>query len=148
MPNRIFRVHTGYSSARRDLERMAEEEERMTNYTSTDVQGDWEFKIVRSTTGAFGRKEALNKLIAEEAQAGWTMVEKFDNARVRFRRPVSARANDAHLPEGIDPYRSYYGLNPVATSLILVVAVILGAVILICVVGIVVFLILQGGIPQ
>jgi hypothetical protein len=147
MPIRNFRSRTGYSSARRDRERMAEEE-RMSIYTPSDLGGDWEFKIVRSTTGAFSREDTLNKLIAEEAQAGWTMVEKFDDARVRFKRPVRARANDAYLPPGTDPYRSYYGLNPAATSLILVAAVVLGAVIFLCVIGITVFLILQGGITH
>ena len=37
------------------------------------------------------------------------MLEKFDDSRVRFKRPRSARARDAFLSEGVDPYRTRYG---------------------------------------
>ena len=87
----------------------AEEEEDMAQYTRDDLQKDWEFKIVRSGTDAFRKPEALNKLIEEETQAGWVMLEKFDDNRVRFKRPRSARAKDAFLPDDVDPYRTQYG---------------------------------------
>ena len=85
------------------------EEEDMAQYTQDDLEGDWEFKIVRSDSAAFRKPEVLNKLIEEEAQAGWTMLEKFDDSRVRFKRPRSARARDTFRPEGVDPYRTRYG---------------------------------------
>jgi hypothetical protein len=87
----------------------AEEEEDMAKYTQDDLQQDWEFKIVRSDTAAFRKPEVLNRLIEEEAQAGWVMLEKFDDGRVRFKRPRSARARDALLPDDVDPYRTQYG---------------------------------------
>jgi hypothetical protein len=37
------------------------------------------------------------------------MLEKFDDSRIRFKRPRSARARDVLLPEGVDPYRTQYG---------------------------------------
>jgi len=85
------------------------EEENMTQYTQEDLKGDWEFKIVRSESGAFRKPEVLEKLIEEEARAGWVLLEKFDDSRVRFKRPRSARARDGFLPEGVDPYRTRYG---------------------------------------
>ena len=86
------------------------EEENMTPYTQDDLANDWEFKIVRSETAAFRKPEVLSKLLEEEAQAGWVMLEKLDDSRVRFKRPRSARARDAYLPDGVDPYRTRYGV--------------------------------------
>ncbi len=82
----------------------------MTKYTDADLQGDWEFKIVRANTMAFRKPDVFRQVCAEEARAGWTLVEKFDDSRLRFKRPVSARAGDAGL--GFDPYRTYYGISP------------------------------------
>jgi len=69
------------------------EEEDMTQYTQDDLSNDWEFKIVRSSTAVFRNPKALNKLLEEEAQAGWIMLEKLDDSRIRFKRPRSARAS-------------------------------------------------------
>ncbi len=82
----------------------------MADYTQNDLKNDYEFKIVRSDAGAFRKPEVLSRLIEEEAQAGWVMLEKFDNSRIRFKRPHSARAKDAYLPDGVDPYRTRYGV--------------------------------------
>jgi hypothetical protein len=49
----------------------------------------------------------LREALEEEARAGWVLVEKFDNARLRLNRPASARQRDAGLD--FDPYRTYYG---------------------------------------
>ena len=81
----------------------------MTQYTQDDLQKDYEFKIVRSGSGAFRNPDTLKELVEEESRAGWVMLEKFDDGRVRFKRPRSARARDAFLPEGVDPYRTQYG---------------------------------------
>jgi len=90
-------------------QRMMAEEERMATYTREELEEDWEFKIVRANSPAFRKPEVLQKLLQEEAVAGWTMVEKFDDSRIRFKRPRSAREQDAYLPEGVDPYRTSYG---------------------------------------
>jgi hypothetical protein len=103
---------------------MMAEEERMTTYTSEELNEDWEFKIVRANSAAFRKPEKLQKLLQEEAAAGWTMVEKFDDSRVRFKRPRSAREQDAYLPEGIDPYRTQYGA-PAFLYAVLVIGVLL-----------------------
>ena len=97
----------------------AEEEEDMTRYTQDDLGNDWEFKIVRSESGAFRKSEVLKKLIEEEARAGWVMLEKFDNRRVRFKRPRRVRTRDTLLPPGVDPYRTRYG-SPTAQYAVLI----------------------------
>ena len=117
-----------------------EEEEDMTKYTKSDLEDDWEFKIVRSTFGAFRKPQALQSLIEEEAQAGWEMVEKFDEYRVRFIRARSAGMNDPGLPSYYDPYRTKYGSFGGQTA---VKAGILVAVLLLAA-GLAVFLVLAG----
>lgn len=94
--------------------RKREEEEYMTTYTPEDLREDWEFKIVRSYFEAFRKTETLKRVIDEEARSGWVLVEKFDNGRLRFKRPASARANDHILPPGVDPYRTHYGTGSAA----------------------------------
>jgi hypothetical protein len=89
--------------------RREEEEEHMTPYSPRDLAEDWEFKILRSASGAFKNPAALQRCLAEEAQAGWRLVEKFDNARIRLKRPAAARENDAHC--AFDPYRTSVGLS-------------------------------------
>ena len=95
----------------------------MTPYTRDELENDWEFKIVRAQTGAFRKPATFQKLIEEESRAGWQLVEKFDNSRVRFKRPRSARQRDGQLPAGVDPYRVQYGIGESALAAIILVAV-------------------------
>ena len=81
----------------------------MTKYTDAELQSDWEFKIVRANLAGFRSPEVLQQVCTEEARGGWILVEKFDNHRLRFKRPVAARAGDAGLE--FDPYRSQYGTS-------------------------------------
>jgi len=104
----------------------------MAGYRPEDLEG-YEFKILRSTTGRFRKAEGLRAALAEEAEAGWELVEKFDHARVRLKRKVEWRAKDADLPR--DAYRTYVGVSETAFVLIvlagclvvIVLAVIIGA---------------------
>lgn len=108
-----------------------EEEEEMTPYTPQDVAEAWEFKILRSAASQFRNPVWLRNILEEEARAGWTMIEKFDNGRVRLKRPASARANDATL--GFDPYRSWVGISQTRIALMIVLGalafVLLGALV-------------------
>ncbi len=99
----------------------------MAQYTRDDLQKDYEFKIVRSGSAAFRKLETLKELVEEESRAGWVMLEKFDDSRVRFKRPRSARSRDAFLPEGVDPYRTQYGAHAARQTRL--VAVMLGLMI-------------------
>jgi hypothetical protein len=93
------------AAARRRL--LEEEEQRMTAYEPRDLAEDWEFKILRSMTSAFKNPNKMREILDEEASAGWVLVEKFDNGRLRLKRPASARAKDQLL--SVDPYRTYVG---------------------------------------
>jgi hypothetical protein len=107
-------VTAGAAAKRRQM--LLAEEEDMAQYTQDDLRNDWEFKIVRSEAAAFRKPEVLSRLIEEEAQAGWVMLEKLDDSRVRFKRPRSVRARDAYLPDGVDPYRTHYGALSAPTA--------------------------------
>jgi hypothetical protein len=77
---------------------------------STDPQMvGWEFKIVRASRDLFRNPVILQQLCKEEAIAGWILLEKLDDRRVRFKRLIALRnvLNPENLPH--DPYRSHYG---------------------------------------
>ncbi len=101
-------------------EQMRQEEENMTGYNKEDLDG-WEFKIVRSAMQKFKNREVLQQLCQEEAQAGWEMVEKFDNSRIRFKRRVERRSND-HLVT-IDPYRTRMSGDGSGTTIAIIIGV-------------------------
>lgn len=83
----------------------------MTTYRKHDLEQGWEFKILRAATQQFKKPEVLKSVQNEEALAGWELLEKFDNERLRFKRPLAARKGDANLGMGIDPYRTQYGIS-------------------------------------
>ena len=82
----------------------------------------------------------LDRLLEEETRAGWVMLEKLDDYRVRLKRPHRARAQDAYLPGDVDPYRSHYGAAP--TQHTVAVLLTIGAL-LFLILGIVVFLLVS-----
>jgi len=84
-------------------QRQMREEEKMTGYKKSDLTG-WEFKIVRSQFGRFHNPENVEKLCSEEARAGWEILEKFDDYRIRFKRRTNKRTMDQFAE--IDPYRT------------------------------------------
>lgn len=111
----------------------------MTAYAPDDLAQGWEFKILRSATGAFKHPHVLQQATQEEGRAGWVLVEKFDNQRLRFKRPTSARAGDATLRDSggggdFDAYRTTFGISDgrlaltIIATVICVIAVILGSV--------------------
>jgi len=86
----------------------AKEEEEMTNYKDSELDG-WEFKIIRADTKRFKNRDMVEKVRMEEAKAGWELVEKFDDYRMRFKRRIEKRSMDSHLE--IDPYRSRISMS-------------------------------------
>lgn len=111
------------------LERQYEaEEETLTPYESKDTLASseaqsngygslpkdprltgWEFKIVRANQDLFRDPKVFKRLCDEEAQAGWILLEKLDDRRARFKRPIALR--DIIKPEFLphDPYRTHFG---------------------------------------
>jgi hypothetical protein len=126
----------GAAAAAAAAQRLREEEEEMTKYSDAELQASWEFKILRSNTAAFKKPDVLRKVCEEEAQAGWVPLEKFDNSRLRFKRPLSARANDSTLI-GYDPYRTHYGISPLKFTLLVVAGALLATAVLISLIALV-----------
>lgn len=101
----------------------------MVGYSAGDLDG-WEFKIVRSHFGRFSNQEVVRRVVAEEAQNGWELLEKFDNHRIRFKRRVDKRA--LHSGGNLDPYRTNYGVNPVIMPIVAAsAAAVLGLIVLV-----------------
>jgi hypothetical protein len=118
--------------------RARQEEEEMTPYTPKDLAEEWEFKILRSTTNKFRNPVVLHAILAEEARAGWTLLEKFDDTRIRLKRRASARAGDAALD--FDPHRTWVGISPTRLAILVLIAT-LGAI---CIVVALIFAILYA----
>lgn len=76
-------------------------------------QTEWEYKILVSPSGSFKKQDVFQQSLQEEASAGWTLMEKFDNKRLRLKRPVSARDRDSSLD--FNPYRTMTPSMVVAT---------------------------------
>jgi hypothetical protein len=96
-------IHGGLAAqqaaAERERARRREEEEVMTGYSSDDLNGDWQFKIVK---GTFKTQKQIENVQQEQAEFGWVLVEIFDHSRIRFKRRCSEAAQDAYR-EG-NPY--------------------------------------------
>jgi hypothetical protein len=114
------------AAAQAALRRQHEEEESMTDYRPEELAG-FEFKILRSATSRFKDPAFLQQTLTEEAKAGWTLVEKFDNGRVRLKRPVAARSGDASL--SFDAYRTWAGISDNQMAL-RIIGVVLGVILL------------------
>jgi hypothetical protein len=115
------------------LELMRQEEEEMTPYSDKDLAEGWEFKIVRSAWAAFSKPEQLRAVLEEEKKGGWILVEKFDDSRIRLKRPAGAKTMVGDFEDGYDPYRTMVGLSGEIRARIAVgvaVAVLLGLILI------------------
>lgn len=74
---------------------------------------DIEYKVVQSQTPMFTDTAKMHEILAEEAKAGWQLLEKEDNYKLRLQRNISHRANDAGL--GFDAYRTSVGVSSMVT---------------------------------
>ena len=101
--------------------RARKEEEEMTPYTEDDLTEGWEFKILRSATSAFKNREKREAVLKEEARADWVLVEKFDDSRMRLKRPARAKESDANLD--FDPYRTRVGITEGRLGLLILLAI-------------------------
>lgn len=96
------------------------------SYASTDPNlVGWEFKIVRASRDLFRNPAIFQKLCQEEAMAGWIMLEKLDDRRVRFKRLIVLRDVLDGSQLSYDPYRCHYGSSFTPLTLIGTIAFLL-----------------------
>ena len=94
----------------------------MTNYAPKDLDGS-QFKIVR---GSFRTAEQIQALQAEQAQYGWSLVEVFDQERVRFKRPTSEASKDSErFGNPFDTSSLCGGISPDRRAVAILAAVLL-----------------------
>ena len=98
------------------------EEEEMSPYDTKELADGWEFKIVRSNFATFRNPEKLRAILEEENRGGWTLVEKFDDQRIRLKRPAGAKLAQGDLEDGYDPYRTSVGVSNAAFVLVLIIS--------------------------
>ncbi len=72
-----------------------------------------EYKTIHSQTPLFSDTSKMHEILAEEAQAGWSLLEKESNFSIKLKRDVSHRDNDKNL--SIDAYRTSVGVPAVLT---------------------------------
>jgi hypothetical protein len=103
-------------------------EEQSTNKRDLRSLG-WEFKILRAQSKLFDNPKLLKQVCDEEAEAGWILLEKLDDQRLRFKRPMFLR--DQPTQSKYDPYRCFYGSryswSTLGSLLILALTIILPA---------------------
>lgn len=117
---------------------MWDEEEDRATYSDEELMGDYEFKILRCAVRAFGDPQRLRAVLAEEKQCGWILLEKFDDQRIRLKRPAEASRDDKRmLARGIDPHRTSLpvGMNRAALIAIIVAVVAMLALIITAILG-------------
>jgi len=117
---------------RQQLQQQEEEEE--VTPLGPDPSGPFEYKIIRSSTAAFKNPAKLRAFLEVEARAGWELLEKLDDSRVRLKRNIAWRQQDNDLAQ--DPYRTKVGVTEgmIAVWAILValgVAALVGVVVLV-----------------
>ncbi|MDR3633516.1 MAG: hypothetical protein P4L84_06750 [Isosphaeraceae bacterium] len=106
-------------------ELMRQEEEEMTPYTDKDLAEGWEFKIVRANSALFRKPEQLRAVLEEERKGGWTLVEKFDDCRIRLKRPAGTKMIQGDFADGYDPYRTTVGISQ-GLILVIILGVVFG----------------------
>lgn len=72
-----------------------------------------EYKVIQAQTPLFASTPKMHEILEEEAQAGWNLLEKEDNYRLKLQRETSHRENDNKL--SIDPYRTTVGVSSMVT---------------------------------
>lgn len=88
-----------------------------------------EFKTMQAQTPLFADSKKMQEILLEEAKAGWDLLEKEDNYRIKLQRDIDNRSNDESL--SIDAYRTTVGVSSVLTygmtalATVLIVSVIL-----------------------
>jgi hypothetical protein len=88
-----------------------------------------EFKTMQAQTPLFADSKKMQEILLEESKAGWDLLEKEDNYRIKLQRDIENRSNDGNSPT--DPYRTTVGVSSVLTygmtalATILIVSVIL-----------------------
>ena len=72
-----------------------------------------EYKVIQSQTPLFSDTSKMHEVLDQEAQAGWRLLEKEDNYRIKLQRDISLRENDKNL--NIDAYRTIVGVSSTIT---------------------------------
>ena len=59
---------------------------------------DIEYKTIQAQTPLFADSKKMQAVLQEEAKAGWQLLWKEDNYKMKLQREISHRDNDKNLP--------------------------------------------------
>lgn len=71
------------------------------------VDDGYEYKILRTAWTTFRNPTRLQSVLEYESHSGWDLFEKLDDQRLRLRRPITCREQDAERSQ--DAYRTWVG---------------------------------------
>lgn len=74
---------------------------------------DLEYKTIQAQTAVFANTDKMHKVLAEEARAGWRLLAKEDNHKIKLQRDIANRENDKNLD--FDAYRTTIGVSSMVT---------------------------------
>ncbi len=74
---------------------------------------DHEYKVIQSQTPLFADTAKMHEILAQEARAGWQLLEKEDNYRIKVQRDIAHREKDKELD--FDAYRTSVGVPSIVT---------------------------------
>lgn len=72
-----------------------------------------EYKVMQAQTPLFADTKKMHEILDQEAKAGWRLLEKEDNYRIKLQRDISNRDNDKNLD--FDAYGTSVGVSSVVT---------------------------------
>ena len=74
---------------------------------------DLEYKTIQAQTPLFADSKKMHAMLEEEAKAGWQLLWKEDNYKIKLQREILHRENDKTLD--FDAYRTSVGVSSVVT---------------------------------
>lgn len=74
---------------------------------------DLEYKTIQAQTPLFTDSKKMHDVLETEAKAGWQLLWKEDNYKLKLQREISHRDNDKNL--AFDAYRSTVGVSSTVT---------------------------------
>lgn len=84
--------------------REQEETEAIERLSADDSENRYEYKILRSSPGAFTKPDRTSQVLMEQSLFGWELAEKIDDSRLILVRDRKMRERDPYVASEMDPY--------------------------------------------
>ncbi len=92
-----------------EAERVRQEEEEMTSYSPKGPGRRLGIQDPPLELRRVPQAGASAPILEQEKRGGWVLVEKFDDSRIRLKRPAGTKVVEDDFADGYDPYRTSVG---------------------------------------